>query len=79
MFLLLFVLNFLFLSFSRLFQVDIAYIPFIERFQIVLNELFKCDITAGRPKLSAWIQVYTYKQSFVKSEKIILLFIRDWY
>lgn len=40
------------------FKVDIAYIPFIERFQTVLNELFKCDITAERPKLSAWIEVY---------------------
>lgn len=43
-----------------MFQVDIAYIPFIERFQIVLNELFKCEITAERPKLSAWIEVYIY-------------------
>ncbi|CAE6085658.1 unnamed protein product [Arabidopsis arenosa] len=41
---------------GQLSLVDIAYIPFIERFQTVLNELFKCDITAERPKLSAWIE-----------------------
>ncbi|KAH9735594.1 glutathione S-transferase L3 [Citrus sinensis] len=37
-------------------QVDIAYIPFVERFQIFLSEEFKYDITAGRPKLAAWIE-----------------------
>lgn len=46
------------------FQADIAYIPFVERFQIFLSEVFKYDITAGRPKLAAWIEVsfesYTY-------------------
>ncbi|XP_031399177.1 glutathione S-transferase L3-like [Punica granatum] len=36
--------------------VDIAYIAFIERFQIFLSEVFKYDITAGRPKLAAWIE-----------------------
>lgn len=39
-------------------QVDVAYIPFVERFQIFLSEVFKYDITAGRPKLAAWIEVY---------------------
>lgn len=38
-------------------QVDIAFIPFVERFQIFLYEQFKYDITAGRPKLAAWIEV----------------------
>ena len=38
-------------------QVDIAYIPFVERFCIFLSEVFKYDITAGRPKLAAWIEV----------------------
>lgn len=40
-------------------QVDIAYIPFVDRFQIVFAEVFKHDITEGRPKLAAWIEVYT--------------------
>jgi len=38
--------------------VDIAYITFVERFQIFLSEAFKYDITAGRPKLAAWIEVW---------------------
>ncbi|PQM37996.1 glutathione S-transferase L3-like [Prunus yedoensis var. nudiflora] len=36
--------------------VDIAYIPFVERFQVFLSEVFKYDITAGRPKLAAWFE-----------------------
>ncbi|KAG5239766.1 protein IN2 [Salix suchowensis] len=36
--------------------VDIAYAPFIERFQPTLLEFKKNDITAGRPKLTAWIE-----------------------
>lgn len=36
--------------------VDIAYAPFIERFQPALLEFKKYDITAGRPKLAAWIE-----------------------
>ncbi|XWS43657.1 hypothetical protein CRYUN_Cryun16bG0122000 [Craigia yunnanensis] len=35
---------------------DIAYIPFVERFQIFLSEVFKYDILAGRPNLAAWIE-----------------------
>ncbi|XVF76540.1 hypothetical protein PTKIN_Ptkin13bG0273800 [Pterospermum kingtungense] len=46
---------------------DIAYIPFVERFQIFLSEVFKYDITAGRPKLAAWIEevnkIDAYKQT----------------
>ncbi|MED6112185.1 hypothetical protein PIB30_059376 [Stylosanthes scabra] len=36
--------------------VDIAYVPFIERFQLVFVEVFKHDITEGRPKLRAFIE-----------------------
>lgn len=36
--------------------VDIAYIPFIEQFQVFLSDVFKYDITAGRPKLAAWFE-----------------------
>lgn len=39
-------------------QVDIVYIPFVERFQIFLSEVVKYDITAGRPKLALWIEVH---------------------
>jgi len=36
--------------------VDFAYIPFVERFQIFLQSVFKYDITSDRPKLAAWIE-----------------------
>lgn len=36
--------------------VDIAYAPFIERFQPFLLEVKKYDIAEGRPKLATWIQ-----------------------
>ncbi|XP_074591262.1 protein IN2-1 homolog B-like isoform X2 [Curcuma longa] len=36
--------------------VDIAYAPFIERFQIFFAELKNYDITTGRPKLALWIE-----------------------
>ncbi|KAM5559953.1 glutathione S-transferase L3-like [Rosa sericea] len=35
---------------------DIAYIPFVERFQSFLSEVWKYDIAAGRPKLAAWLE-----------------------
>ncbi|XP_042511608.1 glutathione S-transferase L3-like [Macadamia integrifolia] len=48
-------------------EVDIAYAPFIERFEPLLLELKKCDITTGRPKLAAWIEevnkIEAYKQT----------------
>uniref|UniRef100_A0A7N0TH11 Glutathione S-transferase n=1 Tax=Kalanchoe fedtschenkoi TaxID=63787 RepID=A0A7N0TH11_KALFE len=42
---------------GQLSQVDIAYAPFIERFQPFLFDVKNYDITAGRPKLAAWIEV----------------------
>jgi glutathione S-transferase len=67
---------------GQLSLVDIAYIPFIERFQIVLNELFKCDITADRPKLSAWIQEMNksdgYAQTKIDPKEILEIFKRKF-
>ncbi|KAM3705658.1 hypothetical protein ACJW31_03G096600 [Castanea mollissima] len=37
--------------------VDIAYIPFVERFQIFFSAIWNYDITTGRPKLAKWIEV----------------------
>ncbi|GAA0154596.1 transferase [Lithospermum erythrorhizon] len=37
-------------------QVDAVYAPFVERYQIYLQEVVKYDITAGRPKLATWIE-----------------------
>ncbi|CAI0388915.1 unnamed protein product, partial [Linum tenue] len=54
-------------------QVDIAYIPFVERFQIFLSEVFKYDITEGRQKLAAWIEelnkLEAYKQTKLEGTK----------
>ncbi|XP_072980642.1 protein IN2-1 homolog B-like [Typha angustifolia] len=36
--------------------VDIAYAPFIERFQIFFADIKSYDITKGRPKLALWIE-----------------------
>ena len=53
-------------------QVDIAYIPFVERFRLVLSEIFKHDITAGRPKLTAWIEV-CWKQFCVHLSSLVFI------
>ncbi|XP_058746846.1 glutathione S-transferase L3-like [Vicia villosa] len=37
-------------------SVDIAYIPFVERFHVVLVEAFKHDATEGKPNLAKWIE-----------------------
>lgn len=58
--------------------VDIAYAPFIERFQPLLLELKNYDITAGRPKLAAWIQemdkIDAYKQTKWDPQELTSLF-----
>ncbi|XP_021622027.1 glutathione S-transferase L3 isoform X2 [Manihot esculenta] len=55
--------------------VDIAYIPFVERFQIFLSEVFKYDTTAGRPKLAAWIEemnkIGAYKQTKTDPKQLV--------
>lgn len=38
-------------------QVDMAYIPFVERANIFLSQVWKYEITKGRPKLASWIKV----------------------
>ncbi|XP_057981829.1 glutathione S-transferase L3 [Malania oleifera] len=44
--------------------VDIAYAPFIERFQPFLFDVKKYDITAGRSKLAAWIEELNNNEAF---------------
>nr|XP_027089385.1 protein IN2-1 homolog B-like [Coffea arabica] len=36
--------------------VDVAYAPFVERFQLFASDVKKYDVTEGRPKLAAWIE-----------------------
>ncbi|KAH0634757.1 hypothetical protein KY284_037543 [Solanum tuberosum] len=57
-------------------QVDIAYAPFIERFQVFMPEGFDYDITTGRHKLAKWIEEMNkldgYKQTKVlEHEKMV--------
>ena len=44
-----------------LYQVDIAYAPFIERFELAFGGIRNFDIKVRRPKLAKWIEVpYTH-------------------
>ncbi|KAG5584477.1 hypothetical protein H5410_044911, partial [Solanum commersonii] len=57
-------------------QVDIAYAPFIERFEVFMTEGLDYDITTGRPKLAKWIEEMNkldrYKQTKVlEQEKMV--------
>ncbi|KAB2604281.1 ecotropic viral integration site 5 protein-like protein [Pyrus ussuriensis x Pyrus communis] len=58
--------------------VDIAYIPFVERFQAFLSDVFKYDITAGRPKLAAFLEeinkIEAYKVTKADPKEIVALF-----
>ncbi|KAE8651023.1 glutathione S-transferase L3-like [Cucumis sativus] len=58
--------------------VDIAYITFIERFHVFLNEVFKYDITEGRPHLATWIEKFEkidgYKQTKYDPTAIVELY-----
>ncbi|XP_014491909.1 glutathione S-transferase L3 [Vigna radiata var. radiata] len=55
--------------------VDIAYIPFVERFQPVSVDVFKHDITEGRPKLATWIEevnkIDAYKETKLDPQEIV--------
>ncbi|XP_022138877.1 protein IN2-1 homolog B [Momordica charantia] len=55
--------------------VDIAYAPFIERFQPFLLEVKAYDITVGRPKLSVWIEemnkIEAYRQTKSDPQELV--------
>lgn len=54
---------------------DIAYAPFIERYQGFFQHEWKYDITSGRPKLAAWVEeinkIDAYKQTKCDINKVI--------
>ncbi|KAM6574168.1 hypothetical protein CsatA_022495 [Cannabis sativa] len=50
--------------------VDIAYAPFIERFQPFLAEVMNYDITAGRPNLKVWIEAVQYYHVLQEISKV---------
>nr|WAA68432.1 lambda class glutathione S-transferases [Pinus yunnanensis] len=61
---------------GQLSVADIAYGPFVERFQVAFPALKNYDITAGRPKLLKWIQelhkIEGYAKTTVADPEIIL-------
>ncbi|KAK7337012.1 hypothetical protein VNO77_17569 [Canavalia gladiata] len=58
--------------------VDVAYAPFLERFHIVFPEVYKNDITAGRPKLSTYLEelnkIDAYKPTKVEPQEFVEVF-----
>uniref|UniRef100_A0A2N9IKH3 glutathione transferase n=1 Tax=Fagus sylvatica TaxID=28930 RepID=A0A2N9IKH3_FAGSY len=58
--------------------VDIAFIPFVERFQIVFSAQWNYDITAGRPKLAKWIEevnkIDAYKVTKTDPKELVELY-----
>lgn len=58
--------------------VDIAYIPFVERFQIAFKEIYNHDISAGRPKLATWLEelnkISAYKHTQVNPQEFLETF-----
>ncbi|XP_043694025.1 glutathione S-transferase L1-like, partial [Telopea speciosissima] len=61
-------------------QVDIAYVPFVERFQLLLLDIKKYDITLGRPKLATWIEemnkIEAYKQTKRNPQELVAVLKR---
>ncbi|KAK8942776.1 hypothetical protein KSP39_PZI008889 [Platanthera zijinensis] len=49
--------------------VDIAYAPFIERFQILLADLKNYDITNDRPKLALWIEEINKIEAYTQTRR----------
>ncbi|GMY19550.1 glutathione S-transferase L3-like isoform X2 [Fagus crenata] len=58
--------------------VDIAFIPFVERFQIAFSAQWNYDITAGRPKLAKWIEevnkIDAYKVTKTDPKELVELY-----
>ncbi|XP_050387417.1 glutathione S-transferase L2, chloroplastic-like [Argentina anserina] len=54
---------------SQFSLADIAYAPFIDRFQHFALDVKKYDITAGRPKLAAWIEEMNRNVGFNKTRR----------
>ncbi|KAF6156725.1 hypothetical protein GIB67_000082 [Kingdonia uniflora] len=49
--------------------VDIAYAPFIERYHPLTLDVKKYDITAGRPKLTAWIEELNKIEAYQQTKR----------
>uniref|UniRef100_A0A1J3DCS5 glutathione transferase n=1 Tax=Noccaea caerulescens TaxID=107243 RepID=A0A1J3DCS5_NOCCA len=49
--------------------VDVAYVPFIERFQLIFKDVMDVDITSGRPNLALWIQEINKIQAYTETRQ----------
>ncbi|GER42536.1 glutathione S-transferase family protein [Striga asiatica] len=49
--------------------VDIAYVPFIERFQAFFSEVKNYDITGGRPKFAAWVEEMNKNEAYKQTKR----------
>ncbi|XP_068669500.1 protein IN2-1 homolog B-like isoform X4 [Aristolochia californica] len=49
-------------------DVDIAYAPFIERYEPFLADVWKYDIAAGRPKLASWIEEINKIEAYIQTK-----------
>ncbi|GAB4833714.1 Glutathione S-transferase L3 [Ancistrocladus abbreviatus] len=62
--------------------VDIAYVPFIERYNILLSYLWKYDFAIGRPKLVDWFEemnkIQAYKMTRADENMLRELLIKLW-
>ncbi|KAK1429366.1 hypothetical protein QVD17_11574 [Tagetes erecta] len=58
--------------------VDFAYIPFVERFQIFIQEVCKYDVTTGRPKLEAWIQELNKMDAYTVTKADPTFFVQNY-
>ncbi|VVB05724.1 unnamed protein product [Arabis nemorensis] len=49
--------------------VDVAYAPFIERFQLIFKDVMNVDITSGRPNLALWIQEVNKIEAYTETRQ----------
>ncbi|KAF3492626.1 hypothetical protein DY000_02056228 [Brassica cretica] len=49
--------------------VDIAYIPFIERFHLIFKDVMNVDITAGRPNLAYWLKEMNTMEHYTETRQ----------
>nr|XP_019703405.2 protein IN2-1 homolog B isoform X2 [Elaeis guineensis] len=49
--------------------VDIAYAPFMERYQILFSDVKNYDITKGRPKLALWFEELNKIDAYVQTRR----------
>ncbi|KAL5725744.1 glutathione transferase [Ranunculus cassubicifolius] len=53
---------------SELSLADIAYAPFIERYQLFLENVKNYHLEAGRPKLAAWIEALNKIEAYTQTK-----------